>query len=302
MSRWQYRATLEREVNCSGVGVHSGAQATVIFKPAEIGQGIVFHCPDSIQAHWSQVSATRLATTLGTAPDGSISMVEHMLSACYGLGITDLVIAVNSAEAPIFDGSAREYTRVLKSGGYFKSHQETSWIVPRHTIEIKDNERFIRLEPGLPSFSASVVLSHRYTQQHTFSMCYDDFAQDIAPARTFAHIAEVQSMREAGYIRGGSLDTALVLDADAHPINDEGWRFETECARHKILDMMGDFSLLGAYLYADVFSHFGGHTLNHRCMQHLIGNPDSYDVCSFQELPCFAQSRCSAVSFKECVL
>jgi UDP-3-O-[3-hydroxymyristoyl] N-acetylglucosamine deacetylase len=266
-----YRATLAGKAECSGIGIHSGQPCMVVFLPAPIGQGIVFKGPQgqSIAAHWNHVSNTRLATTLSAAGAGTITMVEHLLAACYGLGISDLTIDVQGPEAPILDGGSTAYSQSLQAAGRAQSQQENTWAVITKPVTVHlDDRRTMICRPGTPMFEAEVDLDQGVTHRAEFDLHGDDFLRDIAPARTFSKLQDVKAMQAAGYIKGGSLDNALLLDAGA-PVNPGGWHLPDECARHKILDMMGDFALLGKPIYGQLISKNGGHTLNYQTMQAL---------------------------------
>lgn len=279
----QYRTTLAKEVRCQGVGVHTGQRTTLVFKPALFGQGIQYTCPNTLEAHFRHIHTTHLSTTLQSSGGRSVAMVEHMLAACYGLGITDLTIDVDGSEAPIFDGSAQEYVKILLQGGRRKSREETSWIVLTHPIRIQDGNRVLSLTPGPPQGTMEVSLAPGVVQTAAYDLWKDDFVREIAPARTYAHLSDVLFMRQSGYIKGGSLDSALVLH-QGRPLNAGGFRLPQECARHKILDLLGDFLLLGHFLYATVMARNSGHGLNHRMMKELMSAPHSFFIQSFSGL------------------
>jgi UDP-3-O-[3-hydroxymyristoyl] N-acetylglucosamine deacetylase len=291
----KYRTTLNKEVRCSGVGVHTGKVTTLVFKPAPFGQGIKYFCPDEMTALWKHVHSTHLSTKLQTSAQGpSVSMVEHMLSAFYGLGITDLTIEVDGNEAPIFDGSALSYVQTLKKAGTLQSRQETSWIVLHRPISIKDGDRQLSLIPGMPEISAHVTLTPTLSQSYSFNLTQGLFMQEIAPARTFARLADVQAMRDAGYIKGGSLSSAIVLH-EGRPVNQGGFRLSHECARHKILDTIGDFALLGHFFYGTISALNSGHMLNHQMMVKLMSQADLFSYQKFSELPCQYQEKRSYI-------
>lgn len=290
-----YRTTIAKEVRCSGVGVHTGKTTSLIFKPAPFGQGIKYLCPEEMPALWKHVHSTHLSTQLQASAHGpSVSMVEHMLSAFYGLGITDLTIEVDGNEAPIFDGSALSYVQTLKQAGTLESRQETSWIVLHQPLSIKEGTRHLSLTPGMPEVSAQVTLTPTLSQSYSFHLTQGQFSKDIAPARTFARFSDIQAMREAGYIKGGSLSSALVLH-EGRPLNQGGFRLSSECARHKILDIMGDFALLGHFFYGKISAFNSGHTLNHQMMVKLMSQPDLFSYQKFSQLPCHYQEQRSYI-------
>lgn len=271
----KYRTTIARQVSCKGTGVHSGMPCKLIFKPATFGSGIRYFCPEEIPALYNYISRTAFATQLMGKNGSALTMVEHMLSACYGLGITDLIIEVDSQEAPIFDGSALTYCALLQSAGLNVSDEENECIIVQKPIVIEEEGRSLRILPGPPSFYAEVMLTPECKERFEFSPLDDDFCQEIAPARTFAQLSEIQTMQKAGYVKGASLDAGIALH-EGNPINVGGFRMAQECARHKILDMMGDFSLLGGMLYGRVEGLCSGHGLNHKAMVSLMNTPKAF--------------------------
>jgi UDP-3-O-[3-hydroxymyristoyl] N-acetylglucosamine deacetylase len=281
----RYRKTIADSVKISGVGVHSGEISDIIFHPAPYGSGLVFQCPDIIPAHWDRVTSTHLSTTIQNAEGHSVSMIEHMLAACYGLGITDLVIQVIGKEGPILDGTSKKYAKTLASKGFASSTtEETRWLVIKEPIRVSDGDRWVEWAPGDPMFSSTTTPDQGVLHAYSFDPVVDSFEKNIAPARTFMRLADVERMRQAGYLQGGSLDVALVWD-QGKPINPGGMHMSNETARHKILDMMGDFALLGAFIYGQTRAFNTGHLLNYRLMCALHDHPHAVDWCDWSQLP-----------------
>lgn len=287
----QYRKTITNSRTISGIGVHSGDNAQVTFHPAAYGMGIVFRCPDLISADWNNVTSTQLATTIQAASGHGVTMVEHMLSACYGLGITDLIIEIIGTEAPILDGSAKEYLKTLLAAEVVASAQdETRWMVVQRPIRVTDGDRWVEWRPGPPLFFARVTPDEPVVHEYSFAPLVDSFEADIAPARTFIRLSDVEKMKKAGYLRGGSLDVSLVWD-QGNVINPGCILLDNETARHKILDMMGDFALLGAFIFGQVHGFNPGHHLNYRLMCTLRDDPDAVTWCTYSQLPGHDKSR-----------
>ena len=279
----RYRKTISKCTSVSGIGVHSGEPSTVTFHPAHYGEGLVFYCPEPIVANWKNITNTLLFTTIENASGHSVSMVEHLLSACYGLGITDLQIHVTGKEAPICDGSAKLYVQALIDSGCVSSGtDETLWAVIRRPIRVNQGNRWVEFSPGYPVFSVISTPDTGVVHEYSFDPLSDSFQNAIAPARTFMRMCDVEKIREWGYIKGGSLDVALVWDK-GDPINPGGMILANETARHKILDMMGDFSLLGAFVAGQVHAFNPGHELNYEALCALNQEPDAVEILTWSE-------------------
>lgn len=285
-----YRTTIARPIDCRGVGVHSGQETVITFRPAPIGRGLVCLLPEEISLHWRYVSDTKLSTTLCSPKNSKISMVEHLLAACHGLGITDMIIEVSGSEMPIFDGSSAMYIDVLKEAGVKKSRQETSWIVLNKPLHVTREGGSIHMVPGEPTIDVVSHLHEKVQQHFHFHLLEDSFDTQLAQARTFARLADVERLQKQGYIRGGSLSSALVLH-EGIPINQGGFRMTQECARHKVLDLMGDLALLGHFLYASVYAVNPSHTLNHQAVLALASRGDCFNIVPFSQLPSLSASK-----------
>lgn len=273
----QYRKTILQSTSLSGIGVHGGEACEITFCPAKYGEGILFHCPEILEAHWKNVTSTHLSTTLHNGSDSGVSMVEHLLSACYGLGITDLNVHVKGREAPILDGSAKNYVEALEKAMPVASPQEeTLWMVVRRPLRVSEGNRWVEWRPGPPLFSVAVTPDTEVLHSHTFDPLHHSFTGEIAPARTFMRLCDVEKMKAMGYIKGGSLDCSCVWDG-GKPINEGGMILDNETARHKILDMMGDFALLGALIYGECHAFNPGHHLNYLLMCALRDQPDAVE-------------------------
>ena len=280
----RYQKTLKRSVMLDGKGVHTGQPCTLHIHPAPAHHGVVFYRDGQrLPAHWSFVCDTRNATTLGHLGGASMSMVEHILAACYGMGISNLSIECIGSEVPISDGSASVFVDLFISAGIQIHSLETSWIVIKETITLQDGIRMIQFSPGWPQLTTSLLVG-KTVHQHSFYPLIDPFEKDIAPARTFAQLHDVEDLRAQGLIKGGSLSSALVLKG-SNPINSGGFRFPNECARHKLLDLMGDLATLGHFFYGQINTVHTGHSLNHRMIAHLMQQPHLFDIVSFKDLP-----------------
>jgi UDP-3-O-[3-hydroxymyristoyl] N-acetylglucosamine deacetylase/3-hydroxyacyl-[acyl-carrier-protein] dehydratase len=277
--------TIDKEVSYEGIGLHTGNPTRVTFKPAEVGNGIVFVRKDlngypRIPARVENVVGVERGTTLGV--DGAqVLTVEHVLAAVYSMGIDNLTIEIDANEPPGADGSSRPIVDVLKSGGLRelrKKKQVLKLEKPFHHHE--DDVRFLLLPyPGLKiTFHINYAHALVGNQEITLDIDPEVFLNELAPARTFCFQEDVESLKRAGLIKGGSLDNAIVIGRD-EILSKEPLRFDDEFVRHKALDLIGDLSLLGLRLEAHVISSRSGHPSNiklvRRLSQELLGKGES---------------------------
>lgn len=261
------RKTIQTEFSFSGIGVHSGKDTTVTLKPAHAREGLMIHNGQtSFKAQWGAIIDSRSATTLG---DGSfrVGMVEHLLAACYGLGITDLHIHVKGTEMPIFDGSARVYAQALKQATIVDLGEKAPYLIIKEPFVVQKNTSMVVFLPGNMAWEAHVPLGQT-VQVYRFNED-QDFMDEIAGARTFVQYQDIQALQKSGYIQGGSLECALVLEGD-RPIKEQSFLLSQECARHKILDMMGDFYLCGAFIQGCVIAYGPSHAFNAYVLRQLL--------------------------------
>jgi UDP-3-O-[3-hydroxymyristoyl] N-acetylglucosamine deacetylase len=283
-------------IRTTGVGLHTGARVELTLRPAPDGTGIVFHrvdlaTPVAIAAHATNVGDTRLSSTL--AQDGaSISTVEHLMSALAGLGIDNLHVDVAGPELPIMDGSAGPFVFLLQSAGIVEQNSPKQYLRVRAPVEIRDGDKWARFEP-FDGFKLDFTIDFPHPVFGTESRhVVVDFAQhsyikEVARARTFAFMQDVEAMREAGLALGGSLHNAIVLD-DTRVLNSEGLRYDNEFVKHKVLDAIGDLYLLGRPLIGQYTAYKPGHALNNALARALLARADASEVVSFRaddELP-----------------
>lgn len=275
--------TLKTEFSIAGVGVHSGQMIQLKVKPAKANQGIVFVRTDlegtpHIPALHRNVVCTRLATTLGLGK-ATVSTVEHILAAFYGLGIDNATIEVNGAEVPIMDGSSRVFCEAIRAAGTELQCQTRRVLALRKKVEVKLGEKWAVAEPssGFQIFG-SIDWDHP-------SIGYQEFFyqegktpfEELAGARTFGFLKDIEALQKAGLARGGSLDNAIVLN-EALILNPEGLRYPNEFVRHKILDALGDFMLAGVHLQGLVRLHRAGHDLHCQLLTEILKNPANYEL------------------------
>lgn len=279
-----YQHTIEREVRCEGIGLHSGATVSMKLKPAPPDHGIRFRRVDicghtAIIAQTHRVVDTRFATTIGF--DGVVvSTIEHLMAALSVTGVDNVLVEIDAPEVPIFDGSAAPHVRMLAEAGLRKQNaQRQSLRVTRPTL-VRDGESYIKATP-YPHFFVRYTIDFPHPlvgrQEYSWSFDKKGFGREIAGARTFGFLREVQHLQSMGLARGGSLDNAMVFD-DHGLLNHEGFRYADECVRHKVLDLVGDLALAGMPLFGYVEAHKAGHALHYRFLKQLAAEPDSCAV------------------------
>ncbi len=276
------RATIARPVAVRGVGLHTGQPVRLTVRPAAPGEGIVFIRQDlggvEIPATHEHLARTSYATTL--AADGaSVSTVEHLLSAAVGLGIDDLRVELDGAEVPILDGSAAPFVGLLADAGRQDSGVPRQFISLEREVAVADRDKSITVRPGRGlRIHYSIDFRHPILgeSEMTFDLKPRAYAREIAPARTFCRLEEVEALRRAGLARGGSLDNALVVDQDG--LLNGPLRFSDEFVRHKILDLLGDLALLGAPLQGSIHVVRGGHGLHGQLVAALLARPSAWSL------------------------
>lgn len=287
--------TLRSQTRAIGVGMHSGQRVELTLRPAPPDTGIVFRRVDlpqpvEIAMTADAVSDTRMATTVshGTA---KVATVEHLMSACCGLGIDNLYVDITAEEVPILDGSAASFLFLLQNAGVVWQDAPRQFIRVTRPVEVRDGQgrtvRWARLEPyhGY-RLSFEIVFDHPAVhstgQRVTFDMGTGSYQRDIARARTFGFTRDVETMRVNGLALGGGLDNAIVMD-DYKILNAEGLRYDDEFAKHKILDAIGDIYMLGKPLLASYSAFRSGHELNNRLARALMDDKDCWEIVTFDD-------------------
>ncbi|NBY64936.1 MAG: UDP-3-O-acyl-N-acetylglucosamine deacetylase [Betaproteobacteria bacterium] len=284
--------TIAKPIQTVGIGLHSGNKSNLYLKPAPVDTGIVFIRIDQepqtfIPAKAENVTDTRLASVLQIGSH-RISTVEHLMSACAGLGIDNLIVEIDGEEIPIMDGSAASFLFLLQSAGFEEQSRPRQFIQINQLVEVMDGDKLARLEPFW-GFKLDFTIDFKHpaldkTGQH----CIVDFAQttyvkEIGRARTFGFAHEVEALREIGLARGGSLDNAIVLD-EHRILNNEELRFDDEFVRHKILDAIGDLYLAGHPIIGVYTAEKSGHALNNALLRKLFSKPESFTIVSFDQI------------------
>lgn len=285
-----HQRTVAKPVSCSGVGVHSGKEVNLTIKPAPVNHGITFiraDLPDmpEISSHFNMVVDTSLATVIGY--DGMIvSTIEHMMATLAGLSIDNAKIEVDSYEIPIMDGSAGPFTSLIRSAGIEVQPGPRCFFVVKEPIELKDGDKMVGVYPAAEcKITYSIEFNHPLVgkQSRTLELTDDAFENEISRARTFGFYHEVEYLKRYGFARGGSLDNAVVLDNEK-VINPGGLRYPDEFVRHKILDTIGDFSLLGMPILGHLVLHKSGHAFNHAFLNKFFSKKESWETLTLYGL------------------
>jgi UDP-3-O-[3-hydroxymyristoyl] N-acetylglucosamine deacetylase len=287
--------TLKSLTKAVGVGLHSGQRVELTLRPAPPDTGIVFRRVDLPQPVDIVVSAvavtdTRMASTISNG-NAKVFTVEHLMSACAGLGIDNLFIDITAEEVPILDGSAASFVFLLQSAGIALQQKPKKFVRVIKPVEVREGEgastKWARLSPydGY-KLSFEIDFDHPAVdstgQRVEFDMGSDSYIRDIARARTFGFTKDVEMMRANGLALGGGLDNAIVMD-DYKVLNTEGLRYNDEFVKHKILDAMGDLYLLGKPLLAAYSAFRSGHAMNNLLLRELLAHPEAYEIVSFTD-------------------
>ncbi len=274
--------TLKQEVIFEGIGLHTGRHSRVCLKPAPRDTGILFVRADknlAIKASIGSVTDTAFATTIGF--NGSkVRTVEHILAALAGLGIDNVFIEVNGSEIPILDGSSIELTSLILKGGIAKQSKKRPYIRITRPVILSDGHADIAAFPyNGRRITYRIHFNHHLLGEQKLSLELNEesFAIEIAPARTFGFLKDVEYLKANGFARGGSFDNAIILGENGI-LNSSGLRFKDEFVRHKILDLIGDLSLLGYPIYGHIIANKSGHTTNLKFLKKLLSYPDSWEM------------------------
>jgi UDP-3-O-[3-hydroxymyristoyl] N-acetylglucosamine deacetylase len=280
-----YQRTIAKKVSVTGIGLHSGKKVSLTLSPAPADSGVWFKRIDlgslAFRATPESVTTTENNTTIGKG-DNSIHTVEHLLAVLYGFGINNIVCEVDGPEIPIMDGSGASFIFLLKETGIAHLNSSKKFMVILHPVEVSAEDKWARIEPSSKlEIDSTIVFAHPQIklQRMSFEFSCENFVREIGRARTFGLLKDVDSLKRKGLIRGGSLDNAVVLD-DYKVLNPEGLRFDNEFVRHKILDIMGDISLMGHEVAGRVTTWKSGHNLHNLLCRKILATPSSYRIVS----------------------
>jgi len=274
------RRTIAREVRATGTALHAGVPVTMILSPAQSGQGVVFRRADldvSIPARYDRVSETRLGTVIGEG-SAKVGVVEHLMAATAGLEIDDLTVSLDGPEPPILDGDALSYLELLESAGTSEQQARRKAVKVLKPVRVKSGDAQASLLPA-DELSYAYELSFPVIGEQYFEFVFSraGFKAQIAPARTFGFLKELETLNQMNMALGASLANTLALD-DSGVVNRETQRFADEFVRHKILDAIGDMALAGSPLIARFEGRKSGHATNNALLRALFSDPANYAV------------------------
>ena len=285
----RFETTIQRPVEASGVGLHSGVPVSIRILPAPPSTGIVFLRTDlerfPIQASWRHVARVSYATSL-MRQGVLISTTEHLLSVFYSMGLDNAFVEIDNLEVPILDGSGLPFVEMIASAGLKTYRRRRKYLRIRRPVTVEDRGKRISI---LPSdrfvLTCDVFFDHPLAGRQTLEMevTPEQYAVEIAPARTFGFSGELDQMRNMGLIRGASLENAVCFDQTG-VMNPGGLRFPDECCRHKALDLIGDLALMGRPLLGHVIAERAGHAMHTALVARIMSDPSVYEILSFDQL------------------
>jgi UDP-3-O-[3-hydroxymyristoyl] N-acetylglucosamine deacetylase len=292
--------TISRTVSCTGLGLHSGRRVTLTLKPAHLNHGIKFlrkDLPDQpvLSAHFNMVVDTSLATVIGY--NGFIvSTIEHLMASLAGLSIDNALVEIDGYEVPIMDGSAGPFTRLIRSAGVTVQPAPRCYFVVKKPILFEKDGKSVHLLPS-QTFKITYTIEYPHPmilqQSYSIDVTGPVFEKEISRARTFGFLNEIEYLKKYGFAKGASLENAIVVNAEG-VLNRSGLRHPDEFVRHKILDCIGDFSLLGMPFLGHLILHKSGHAFNHEFLKEFFARRDAWETCMFHEpsapLPAAANS------------
>lgn len=279
--------TIKNKVELTGIGLHKGVAVNMVLEPLQANSGIVFYRSDlgvTIPMKPEFIIDTTMATVIGK-DNAKISTIEHLMSAIYAYGIDNIKISVDNEEIPIMDGSAISYCMLLDEAGILEMDAPRELIEIKKPIEVRDGDKFVRLEPSEKTiFDFSIDFKHPaiLNQSYKFVFSRSEYVKEIARARTFGFIEEVNYLRSIGLAKGGGLNNCIVLD-ETSIMNKEGLRYKEEFVRHKILDAIGDMAILGLPLLGSYVSFAGSHKLNSLLTKKLLSQEDAYEIITIED-------------------
>ncbi len=290
MGVWQ--TTLRSAISCAGIGLHSGEEVRMTLRPAAADTGIMFIRSDvenvteaSIPAVCGSVCDVTLSSRIGNEFGHSVGTVEHLLAALAGMRIDNAIIEVDSTEVPAMDGSARPFVALIEKTGIYELPVSRRVIRIKQAIRVENNDSYCELLPDEESvFETEIDFESDAIGRQTYEMKLDQdcFDVEVAGARTFCMLSQVEAMRSAGLALGGSMDNAIVVDGD-EVLNEEGLRSPQEFAQHKMLDAIGDLYLLGLHVIGRYRGYKSGHALHNKLLNALFMQPEAFELVSLAD-------------------
>lgn len=285
----RFETTIQRPVEASGVGLHSGVPVRIRILPAPPATGIVFVRTDlegfRIPASWRYVQKVSYATSL-MRQGVLISTTEHLLSTFYSMAVDNALVEIDNLEVPILDGSGKPFVELIRAAGIRESRRKRRYLRIRREFSVEHDGRRIRILPADRFLlTCEVFFEHPMVgrQRLELDVTPEDYARELAPARTFGFEHQLAQMRDMGLIRGASLNNAVCFDRTS-VLNPEGLRFPDECCRHKALDLIGDLALIGKPLLGHVIAEKAGHAMHFALVQRIMNDPALYEILNSDQL------------------
>jgi len=282
------QTTIAEAIEVIGIGLHKGEPIRLRLEPMGADKGIVFYRDDiavSIPLSPDSVIDTKMATVIGNTK-ASISTIEHFLSAIYAYGIDNLRVILDGSEMPIMDGSSISFCLLLDEAGIQELDKSKKVILIKKIVEVRDGDKFVKIAPSLEaSFNFNIDFSHPVIgkQEEKFEFSRSGFIKEIARARTFGFVKDIQYLQSINLALGATLQNAIGLD-EHRILNPDGLRFENEFVRHKILDAMGDMMVMGHNILGEYTSFAGSHHLNHKLTKAILANSENYELIAIKRL------------------
>ncbi|HKW98928.1 MAG TPA: UDP-3-O-acyl-N-acetylglucosamine deacetylase [Bryobacteraceae bacterium] len=285
----RFETTIQRPVEAKGIGLHSGVPVSIRVLPAPVSTGIVFLRTDldnfPVPASWRHVARVSYATSL-MRKGVLISTTEHLLSVFYSSGIDNAYIEIDNLEVPILDGSGLPFVDLIRQAGVRQYRRKRRYLRIRRPISVEDRGKRITILPDEAfRLTCEILFPHPLVGKQVLEMevTPERYATEIAPARTFGFLYELDQMRNMGLIRGASLENAVCFDRE-RVMNPQGLRFADECCRHKALDLIGDLALIGKPLLGHVIAERAGHAMHAQLVARIMSDPTLYEIITFDQL------------------
>jgi len=280
--------TVAEEISCTGIGLHSGKKVKLTIKPSSPNSGITFErvdiSPDSaVKASFDNVVETNMATTIGF--NGySVSTIEHIMAAFFGMGIDNALVQVDGEEVPIMDGRSAPFVFLLKNAGVTIPHSYTRFLLVKKSVKVTDGNRSVHLYPSNElKITYKIDFDHPLIKDQVYEISFSQssFIQEISRARTFGFLRDVQTLKNNGLAKGGSLDNVIVMD-EFRVLNEDGLRYKNEFVRHKILDFIGDLAIIGHVVIGHFVVERSGHSLNQKLLKKFMAQEKCWEVVRFK--------------------
>ena len=280
--------TVAAEISCTGIGLHSGKKVKLSIKPTPPNTGITFERVDIspcsiVKASFDNVIGTNMATTIGF--NGySVSTVEHIMAAFFGMGIDNALVQIDGGEVPIMDGSSAPFVFLLRNAGVTVQNSNKKFLVVKKPVKVEDGNRSVHLYPSNElKITYKIDFNHPLIKDQTYELSFSQssFIQEISKARTFGFLKDVETLQNNGLAQGGSLDNAIVVD-EFRVLNEDGLRYKDEFVRHKILDFIGDLAIIGHIPIGHFVVERSGHTLNQQLLKKFMAQEKYWKVVRFK--------------------